>query len=90
MFVTFLLFQSNLYVVLARGKNSVHRDLFKTKNSKQNTLRPAATFYALRCVDRPSAIADFPKCLKNVIFPKFLVNTLYVHMFFIGILRKNI
>ena len=32
MFVTFSLFQSNLYIVLACGKghkNSVHRDLFK-------------------------------------------------------------
>ena len=31
----FLLFQSNLYVVLARGKglkNSVQRDIFHTKN----------------------------------------------------------
>ena len=34
MLVTFLLFQSNLYVVLAHGgpKNSVPRDLFKIKN----------------------------------------------------------
>ena len=35
MFMTFLLFQSNLYVVLALGKgpkNSIHRDLFKAKN----------------------------------------------------------
>ena len=34
MLVTFLLFQSNLYIVLARGKtpkNSVHTDLFKNK-----------------------------------------------------------
>ena len=48
MFVTFLLFQSNLYVVLARGKgpkNSVHRDLFKTKNPKQKSPRPQAAFY---------------------------------------------
>ena len=48
MFVTSLLFQSNLYVVLAREKgpkNSVHRDLFKTKNPKQKTPRPPATFY---------------------------------------------
>ena len=40
MFVTFLLFQCNLHVVLAHGKgpkNSVHRGLFKTKNPKQNT-----------------------------------------------------
>ena len=49
MFVTFLLFQNNLYVVLVRRrgpKNSVHRDLFKTKNPKQKTQAPAA-FYAL-------------------------------------------
>ena len=42
MFVTFLLFQSNLYVVLARGKgpkNSIHRDLSKTKNPKQKICR---------------------------------------------------
>ena len=35
MFMTFLLFQSNLYVALACGKgpkNSIHRDLFKTSN----------------------------------------------------------
>ena len=41
MFLTFSLFQSNLYVVLACGKgpkNSVHRDLFKTKSPKQKTL----------------------------------------------------
>ena len=34
MFLMFLLFQSNIYVVLAREKgleNSVHRDLFKIK-----------------------------------------------------------
>ena len=42
MFMTFLLslFQSNLYVVSARGKdpkNSIHRDLFRTKNHKQKT-----------------------------------------------------
>ena len=40
MFVTLLLFQSNLYVAIARGKrpkNSVHRDLLKTRNSKQKT-----------------------------------------------------
>ena len=48
MFVTFLLFQSNLYVVLARGKgpkNSVHRDLFKTKTPKQKKNRSPAAFY---------------------------------------------
>ena len=39
MFLIFLLFQSNLQVVLAHGKgpkNTVHRDLFKTKNPKEN------------------------------------------------------
>ena len=47
-FVTFLLFQSNLYVVLAleKGpKNSFHRGLFKTKNPKQKKPRPPAAFY---------------------------------------------
>ena len=45
MFVTFLLFQSYLYIVLARWKgpkNSIHRDLFKTKNPKQKTHTPPA------------------------------------------------
>ena len=49
MFVTFLLFQSNLYMILACGKgpkNRVHRDLFKTKNPKQKNPRPPAVFYA--------------------------------------------
>ena len=43
MLVTFLLLQSNLYVVLACEKvpkNSVHRDL-----RRQITLRPPAAFY---------------------------------------------
>ena len=46
--VTFFLFQSNLYIVLAHGKgpkNSIHRDLFKTKTSKQKTPRLQAAFY---------------------------------------------
>ena len=50
MFVTSLLFQSNLYVVLAleKGpKNSVHRDLFKTKNPKQKTPDPQPRFTRL-------------------------------------------
>ena len=50
MFMKFLLFQSNLYVVLARGigpKNSVHRSLFKTKIPKQKTPRLLAAFYGL-------------------------------------------
>ena len=45
MFVTFLLFQSYLYIVLARWKgpkNSIHRDLFKTKDPKQKTHTPPA------------------------------------------------
>ena len=49
MFVTFLLFQSNLYVVFACGKGlkySVHRNLFKTKSPKQKTARLQAVFYA--------------------------------------------
>ena len=49
MFVTFFLFQSTLYVVLAHGKcpkNSLHRDLFKTKDLKQKTPRPPAAFDA--------------------------------------------
>ena len=47
-FVKFLLFQSNLYLVLAleKGpKNSIHGDLFKTKNPKQKTPRTPAVFY---------------------------------------------
>ena len=55
MFVIFLLFQINLYLVLARGKghkNSIHRDLFKTKNSKKKT--DSCVLLALRCVDKPS------------------------------------
>ena len=58
MLLTFFLFQSNLYIVLAHGKgpkNSIHRDLFKTKTSKQKTPRLQAAFYVpyLQCVDRP-------------------------------------
>ena len=51
MFVTFLLFQRNLYVVLACGKspkNSAHRDLFKTKMPRMFAPRPPklpAMFY---------------------------------------------
>ena len=40
-FVTFLLFQCNLYVVLGLGKcpkNRIHRDLFKTKKSRNPKL----------------------------------------------------
>ena len=67
MFVTFLLFQSNLYVVLARGKgpkNSVHRDLSRLR------------FIRLKVRGLAFSLTDFSKCLKNVIFPKCLVNTL--------------
>ena len=49
MFVTFLLFQSNLYVVLARGKGSkisVHRDLLRTKIPKQKNIQTHSCFYA--------------------------------------------
>ena len=45
MFLTFLLFQSNLHVVLACEKgpiNRVHREL---KKPKQKNLRPPAAFY---------------------------------------------
>ena len=48
MFVTFLQFKSNLYVVLACGKgfkNSIHWDLFKTKNILKKKQAPAE-FYA--------------------------------------------
>ena len=45
MFVTFLLFESNLYLVLAREKgpkNSVHRDLFETKKPLAKSLQESA------------------------------------------------
>ena len=51
-FVTFLLFQSKLYVVLAYGKgpkNSVQRDLFKTKNPKQKN--PDTQLHFTQCVE---------------------------------------
>ena len=68
MFVTFVLFQSNLFVVLARGKgpkNSVHRDLFKTKSSTQkNSQPPSCILRALRRVDRPSTQLIFPNASK--------------------------
>ena len=79
MFVTFLLFQSNLYVVLARGKgpkNNVHRDLFKTKNPKQKN--PQTPSCVLRVLGAWIGLQPnvFPKCLKDVIIPNFLVYTL--------------
>ena len=46
MFVTFLLFQRNLYVVLACGKgpkNSAHRYPFKTKTPSMFAPRPPQT-----------------------------------------------
>ena len=49
MLVTFLPFQSNLHVVLAREKgpkNSFHGDLFETKIPKQKSPRHPAMFYA--------------------------------------------
>ena len=50
MLVTFLLFQSNLYVILASGKgpkNSVHRDLFEAKSPKQKPPGPQLRFTRL-------------------------------------------
>ena len=49
MFVTFLLFQSNLYIVLAckKGpKNSIHRYLLRQNalNKKPQTPKPPAAF----------------------------------------------
>ena len=49
MLVTFLLFQSNLYLVLVHGKgskNSIHRDLFNTKYPRQKAPKLSAVFYA--------------------------------------------
>ena len=50
MFLTFLLFESNLYKVLAceKGpKNSIYRDLVKTKNLKQKNPNPQLCFMCL-------------------------------------------
>ena len=58
MFATFLLFQSNLYVVLVHGKgpkNSVHRDLFKTKTQNKKPPDTQLRLRALPCVNKPSA-----------------------------------
>ena len=82
MFVKFLLFQSNLYIVLARGKglkNSIYRDLFKTKNPKQKKPDPNLRFTCLTVCGQAFSLTDFPKCLKNTIFPKFLANALPTH-----------
>ena len=46
--VTFLLFQSNLYIVLAHGKgpkNIIQSDFFKTEKPKQKNFRFPAVFY---------------------------------------------
>ena len=71
MFLIFLLFQSNLHVVLACGKspiNRVHRELKKPKQKKSQT---------------PSCVLQaFAKCPKNIIFPKFLVITLVNDIYF--------
>ena len=64
MFVTFLLFQSNLFVVSARGKgtkNSDHRDLFKTKNHKQNPPDPQPRFTRLTVRGEVISLTDLPK-----------------------------
>ena len=67
MFVKFLPFQSNLYVVLARGKgpkNNIHRDVFKTKNPKQKIPRPPSC--VLRALDawvglQPNCFSKMPR-----------------------------
>ena len=44
MFVKFFLFQTNLYVVLAYGKdpkNSIHSDLFKTNHKQKTSQTPS-------------------------------------------------
>ena len=79
MLVTFLLFQSNIYVVLVceKGpKNSVHRDIFKTKTLNKKSPDSQLYFTRLKVRRQVFSLTDFTKCLKNVIFPKFLVNTL--------------
>ena len=40
MFITFLLFQNIHFYYFKGFENSVHKDLFKTKNPKQKTPRP--------------------------------------------------
>ena len=57
----FLLFVRNFYVILALGevpKNSIHRDLFKTKTLNNKSADPQlrfSAFYALWWVDRLKA-----------------------------------
>ena len=45
MFLTFLLFQSNLHVLLACGKGPINRVQRKLKKHKQKNLRPPGAFY---------------------------------------------
>ena len=85
MFMTFLLFQSNLNVVLAHGKglrNSIIQIFSRQKNPKQKTPRPPAAF----CAPQGAWIGlqpDLPKYLRIVI-SKFLVNTLkYYNQYFL-------
>ena len=64
MFVTFLLFQSNLYIVLAQEKgpkNSNHRDCFKTKNPKQNPPVPQQHFIRFTVHGLAFSLTDFQK-----------------------------
>ena len=66
MFVTFLLFQSNLYIVLAPAKgpeNSVYIDLFHKKTFKK-PLSSGCVSRALQFMDRPSAELIFPNASK--------------------------
>ena len=77
MFVTFLLFQSNLYVVLARGKGprSCIIDIF----ARQIPPGPQLRFKCLMVHGKAFSLTHFPKCLKNVTFSKFLVNILHFY-----------
>ena len=53
MFVTFLLFQSNLYIVLAckKGpKNSIHRYLLRQNALNKKPQTPSCILHALWCV----------------------------------------
>ena len=58
MFVTFILFQRDLYVVLAHGKGpkyTIHRDLKKTKNPKIFWLCPGPAVGLTVPPDPPTA-----------------------------------
>ena len=89
MFVTFLLFQSNIYLVLAHGngpKDSVHRDFFSTKKLNKPPLDPQLCFTC-----QAFSLINFPKCPKNVTFPKFLVDTLnYILKQTLSLKNKNL